>query len=402
MDKQLNDNPQVKYVPTTDTVSQEKWLSKFKIAMILVSIIVLGMVGCGYYVMGGSTASEVSSSALDILEMEVHVEYIDSFDIPSCARGEAPRSCGVKLCSKTSCCSCNEECEENNTCCHDYSKTCKDAPSCKNGPGARTCGEKVCTDTSCCSCHFTCEEENNCCVDFNDTCMSTPTAEPTEEVPSCASGEGDRNCGLKLCTPTSCCSCHHTCDEDNTCCHDYDETCRITPSPTDEVPSCSSGEADRNCGFKICTQGSCCSCDTTCEEDNTCCHDYEELCRITPSPTDEVPSCASGEADRNCGFKMCTPSSCCSCDSTCEEDSTCCHDYDELCRITPSPTDEVPSCSNGPAARNCGFKICTPNSCCSCESTCEQEDKCCHDYSETCKITPSPTDESFIADSLLI
>jgi len=219
-----------------------------------------------------------------------------------------------------------------------------DTPSCASGAENHTCGVIICEASKCCSCYATCEEENNCCDDYSETCLTTPTAELTEETPSCAESGG--NCGYEVCTSSSCCSCKTDCEDENECCNDYSETCRITPSPTEEMWYTDYDET---------VEEEVESLEEELEEIEWEVEEIEweieekleEMWEIedklqeieseieylesepTGEPTEETPSCASAY----CGDVVCIWSSCCSCRTDCEDENECCDDYIETCRL---------------------------------------------------------------------
>ncbi|XP_051722941.1 deleted in malignant brain tumors 1 protein-like isoform X32 [Ctenopharyngodon idella] len=239
-------------------------------------------------------------------------------------------NCGRSLGS----CSCNDSCQDNRNCCYDYDSYCSEttattywidttAPSCRYN-----CGH----DFGSCSCTHDCQYYGNCCPDYDSYCLETTTETTTTETtttetttattywidttaPSCM-----YNCGHDF----GSCSCTYDCHNYGNCCPDYDNYCFITTEQsTTTAPSCR-----YSCGYDL---GSC-SCSHDCQYyGNNCCPDYESFCIATIHPPDDptAPSCMY-----NCGYHL----GYCSCSRACLFFGDCCHDYQNVCLRTTTPT----------------------------------------------------------------
>ncbi|XP_051722931.1 deleted in malignant brain tumors 1 protein-like isoform X24 [Ctenopharyngodon idella] len=282
-------------------------------------------------------------------------------------------------------CSCTYDCQYYGNCCPDYDSYCfmtttqppetttefiiVDEGSCKNN-----CGVLL----PICGCDDLCQNYNDCCPDYDNYCLITTERPTTTEFPSCMN-----NCGHNL----GRCSCNYNCHNYGICCPDYDSYCletttetTTTETTTTETTTATTYWIDTtapscmyNCGHDF---GSC-SCTYDCHNYGNCCPDYDNYCFITTEQsTTTAPSCRY-----SCGYDLGS----CSCSHDCQYyGNNCCPDYESFCIATIHPPDDptAPSCMY-----NCGYHL----GYCSCSRACLFFGDCCHDYQNVCLRTTTPT-----------
>ncbi|XP_053093802.1 deleted in malignant brain tumors 1 protein isoform X1 [Pangasianodon hypophthalmus] len=284
-----------------------------------------------------------------------------------------------------------------------------------------------------CSCTSSCQYYGNCCHDYYDYCFPTTTESSLTTVYiSCR----DR-CGYS----GAVCSCTSSCQYYGNCCNDYYDYCfpRTTESSvTADYISC----RDR-CGYS----GAVCSCTSSCQYYGNCCNDYQRYCSPTTPDYGWTTEDIWGTTAAPCGGNLiqsqgeffspnypynypnnarCTWTllggelQVVSLTFTSVDLESCCDhiyvydgpntQYTLLGSVTGNQTQFNSSNSYmtvlfstdssvtrrgfraewtfkyAPMCKDqCGFS----NSRCSCESSCEQYGRCCHDYYDYCYYTTS-------------
>nr|XP_055027440.1 uncharacterized protein LOC129417036 isoform X2 [Misgurnus anguillicaudatus] len=308
-------------------------------------------------------------------------------------------------------CSCDDNCQYNRNCCHDYKNYCvkttdwpdfetttvagpttsSDGSSCRD-----SCGSFVGT----CACYSACQALGNCCPDFKTYCSLTtyePDSTNGDVIYSC-----EYDCGYDF----GICSCESSCQYHGTCCFDFEWYCPVSPTTTTTMTTGSTELStttittmttgttehiyvDYFCEFSCDIDFGPCSCKSSCQYLGNCCPDYEWYCPVSttmPPTTMTTGSTEHIHADYscwdNCGIDFGT----CSCESSCQYHLICCFDYEWYCpvstTISTTMTTEIYSCWD-----NCGIDFGT----CSCESSCQYHVNCCPDFEWYCPVSTTTT-----------
>ncbi|KAG7328716.1 hypothetical protein KOW79_008660 [Hemibagrus wyckioides] len=294
-------------------------------------------------------------------------------------------------------CSCSSSCQYYGNCCHDYYAQYSCRYNCGYNFGS-------------CSCSSSCQYYGNCCHDYY------------------AQYSCRYNCGYNF----GSCSCSSSCQYYGNCCHDYYDYCITRPTPPDY------NTCRNRCGYG----GGLCSCTSSCHYGGNCCHDYNYYCtnfsvaattacggNLTQSQGEffspQYPSNYPNNA--RCTWTLLAGDlQVVSLNLTFVDMESCCdfiHVYNgptaqhsllgsvtgnQIASFNSSSRYMTVVFSTDGSVTGQGFRaqwsfksapMCmgrcgTSNSRCSCESSCEQYGRCCHDYYDYCsyeRSAPVPT-----------
>ncbi|CAK0835993.1 unnamed protein product [Prorocentrum cordatum] len=251
---------------------------------------------------------------------DVCAEPEEMTSAPPLARSDAARaSCKAYGCGsfeEDRECQCNDNCEKFHSCCDDYSDECGDSPPGRGGGldhGATTAPEADGAGQDCTEGYetrlfsWTEEKKKWCCQHKNKGCEGAPQGEGGGGGGHGGGGNGGgASCKHFGCTEDYVrgqeCQCNAKCQEHDSCCEDYSAACSAAGSHTagasrpepGGTASSAGAEGSRGGGASVSggfSGGSCatygcvsfaedhaCQCNSGCEQYDSCCADFADVC----------------------------------------------------------------------------------------------------------------------------